>query len=109
MKKILTNYIFKFLFQNDLNIEDGDILKCNDELFIFDSSNGNPNSLKQYFSYDGFWNYIKSKNGFVFNLTTKEFVDCSEYYKNGIEVATDEDIKCYKNYLLIELNRFDIP
>ena len=44
MKKLLTNYLFKFLFINELQIKDGDVLECQGDLFQFDNSNGNPNS-----------------------------------------------------------------
>jgi hypothetical protein len=108
MKGLLTNYIFKFLFQDYLNIKDGDILKCSDDLFMFDSSNGNQNRLKQYFSYNGFWNYIKAKKGSILSFETKKFVESSkfgfgnEFYKNGIKVANEKEINFYKNSLLIE-------
>lgn len=108
IKNILTNYLFKFMFQNYLNnVKDGDILKCDTDLFKFDKKNGNPNPLKYFIpSINGFWNYIKAKEGSVYNTSKDEFSDniCQgykglEYYKNGIYYATEEEIEIYNKAL----------
>lgn len=57
MKKILTNYIFKFLFEKDETFRDGDIIECQGDIFIFDDENGNSNRLKYFINIDGFWNW----------------------------------------------------
>lgn len=73
IKKILTNYIFIFLFEEYTQFKNGDILECQGDLFIFDDENGNPNSLKYYFKQNGFWNYIKAKKGSIYNIDKKFF------------------------------------
>jgi hypothetical protein len=105
MKKILTNYVFKFLFENNLLANDGDLLECQGDLFIYDDENGNPGSLRYYFRQNGFWNYIKAKKGSVYCLERKVFLGESdrtsqgylglEYYKSSIRMATEEEKELY--------------
>jgi hypothetical protein len=105
MKKILTNYIFNFLFEKSLKIKKGDILICQDDIFIFNDKNGNPNSLKKYYSLNGFWNYIKAEKNSIYNTTLDKFLTTkdensqgyldNEYYKNSIDVATTEQKELY--------------
>jgi len=108
MKKILTNYIFRFLFEELDTFRNGDLLECQGDLFIFDDENGNPNKLKYYFKQNGFWNYIKSKNGSIYNISNSKFlsdVDNNsqgykglEYYKNSsIREANEQEREIYKN------------
>jgi len=107
MKKILTNYIFKFLFEKYETFKDGDILECQGELFIFDDDNGNPNRLKYYFKMNGFWNYIKAKKGTIYNIDSSRFLNDEdnnsqgysglEYYKNNIREATEQEKEIYKS------------
>lgn len=106
MKKLLTNYIFKFLFEKNLTINDGVLLECQGDLFIYDDENGNPCSLRYYFRQNGFWNYIKAKKGSIYNLERGSFLNDSdvnsqgylglEYYKNSIRIATEEEKEIYK-------------
>lgn len=108
MKKILTNYLFKFLFNKGDDWKDGDLLECQGDLFIFDSSNGNPNSMKWYFRINGFWNYIKTKKGSIYSTDKKRFLTSDdvhsqgyrglEYYKNLIYKANEKNIKLYERY-----------
>lgn len=51
---------------------------------------------------DGFWNYIKIRDGIVYNIeedkwktTNSQGYSFGEYYKNGFENATDEQIKLF--------------
>lgn len=107
IKKVLTNYIFRFLFWNDIEaFKNGDLLECEGELFIFDDSNGNSNWLKKFYpKINGFWNYIKAKEGSIYNIDNRELNSkvnsqgCSgnEYYKNSIRHATEEEKKIYEN------------
>jgi len=107
MKKLLTNYMFRFLFEKGRNgYKNGDLLECQGDLFIFDDENGNPNSLKYFFKQNGFWNYIKAKDGSIYNLDKERFLnsdDCNsqgykglEYYKNSIREANEQEIEIYK-------------
>ncbi len=104
---ILTNYIFKFLFENDDdNIKHGDILVVGDDLFEFDNENGNINKLKKYYKPDGFWNSIKIEGGLVYNMTEKRWTNkncqgytSGEYYKNGIRKANSSEIELYTSEL----------
>lgn len=104
IKILLTNYLFKFLFENNLNIKDGELLECQGDLFIYSNNNGNPNNLKYYFKQDGFWNYIKAYPKSIYNLKQKKFVNINsqgydgfEYYKNSIRIATIKEKNLYKN------------
>jgi hypothetical protein len=109
IKKILTNYIFKFIFEKNLIVNNGDLLECQGDLFIYDDENGNPSSLKYYFKQNGFWNYIKAKKGSIYNLETKVFLIESdrnsqgylglEYYKNSIRMANKEEKEIYKRLI----------
>ena len=111
IKKILTNYIFSFLFWNDpeWKIKDGELLECQGDLFLFDDSNGNPNWLKNFYKRDGFWNYIKAKDNSIFNidnnlknpkLNSQGFKN-GDYYKNSIIKATKEEIKIYETRTIL--------
>jgi hypothetical protein len=101
---ILTNFVFKFLFEKTYeNFKHGDILVVGDDLFEFDDENGNINSLKDYYTKNGFWNYIKIKEGMVYNMTDKRWSNknCQgytngEYYKNGVRKASRAEIELYK-------------
>lgn len=108
MKKLLTNYIFKFLFEKYDTFKDGDLLECQGDLFIFDDENGNPNRLKYYFKQNGFWNYIKAKDGSIYNIDSKRFLNENdnnsqgykglEYYKYSIREANQQEKEIYKTY-----------
>jgi hypothetical protein len=105
MKKLLTNYLFKWLFYNSLNLKDGAIVECQSDLFKFDSSGGNPNSLKIFFKINGFWNYIKAKQNSIYNIDSGKFLNHNdinsqgykglEFYKNNIREANQEEINIY--------------
>lgn len=95
------------MFDNYLHIKDGDLLICNDQVFKFDSENGNPNSLKWFFKYDGFWNYIKAHENSIFDLELNHFITKDEvnsqgykgleFYKNAINVPSKKIIEMYNN------------
>lgn len=105
-KNILTNYLFKFLFEKSNPFKNGDLLECQGDLFIYDDSNGNPNNLKYYFKQNGFWNYIRAKEGSIYNVDKKRFISESEtnsqgyigleYYKNSIGMASEYENEIYK-------------
>lgn len=90
-------------------IKNGDILRCDNDLFMFDDSNGNPSSMANLYRFNGFWNYIKAKEGSIYDKKQQKFVDkiCQgydglEYYKNGIYKASKKDINLYKNAVLLD-------
>ena len=109
IKNILTNYLFSFLFEKYLSVKNGDLLKCQDEIFIFDDENGNPNNLKNFYKQNGFWNYVKAKEGSIYNMDKNRFITNDEtnsqgyngleYYKNCIDEPTEEErIIYYSKY-----------
>jgi hypothetical protein len=82
MKKILTNYIFKFLFEKCDMFKDGDLLECQGDLFIFDD-------------------YIRAKKGTIYNIDSGLFINNEnglEYYKNNIRKATEQEKEIYKSF-----------
>ena len=107
MKKLITNYLLKFMFVENMKIKDGAILKCGDDIFMFDDSNGNPNTLKWYFKINGFWNYIKAKENSIYRIEGDSLIKVNklnsqgcvglEYYKNCIWEATEYEVAIYKN------------
>jgi len=98
MKKLLTNYIFKFLFHKNNNYKSGDLLVSDDYLFIFDDCYGNPNSLRISTSKDGFWNYLKAKKDSVYYKKNRRFKEGErEFSKNNIRRANKKEIQFYKN------------
>jgi len=103
LKKIISNYILKFLFY-EISYENGDILKCGNLIFEYDDFNGNPGNLKNYYRTDGFWNYIKIKNDLVFDTYENKFITKSEIYKNSIELASEEEKLLFKSLLRLSRN-----
>lgn len=109
IKKLLTNYLFKFLFYDGDHYGDtyknGDILECQGDLFIFDDSNGNSNKLSFYWKQNGFWNHIAAKSGSIYSTDKARFLlkndrnsqgyIGNEYYKNNIRLANQKELEFY--------------
>lgn len=110
LKHFISYYLLRFLFIPWIqNTKDGAIMSCQGDLFQFDDSNGNPNSLVYWIETDGWWNYVKYKPGSIYNIDSDRWLTLDQaneqgyfdyYYKNGIDDATPEEIELYNEKLL---------
>jgi len=98
IKNILTNYIFKFLFEKPW-YKKGDYITLGDEIIVkLDDSNGNLGNLKYYFKLNGFWNYYSAENNIGVNKLYNKVINTEHHscmYKNCNDLATKEEIDLY--------------
>ena len=107
IRNILTRFIFRFMFDRWWSVKNGTLLECQGDLFIFDDTNGEPGNLKWYFNTNGFWNYIRFKEGSIYVIDEDRFRTVDEYnsqgysgleyYKNSINNTTPEQIELYND------------